>query len=246
MTIAPCRILDWDTNFWGFPVATITSGNRLDEALAAIIEAWCLRNHVRCLYFSADGTCPTTLATAAKHGFQFVDLRQNLSLDLRSATCPGHGADPPTVAVRAARHEDLPETRWLAGVCHEDTRFFKDAAFPRAKAADMFRCWIDADFSREGLLIASLGNGGDAPIGYVSYSLPTAARGRIGLIGVGEEHRGRGVAAALLDAVVATIRARGCEALDVATQGTNVGALRLYCRRGFLPASSSVWFHRWW
>ena len=244
MTDAPCRLLAWDTDHWGFPVATVVSGDRLDGARMAAIEAWCLRHRVRCLYFCAEAACPTTLATAAEHGFRFVDLKQELALELGSEVGTDHFVA--SVAVRAARRDDLPEARRLAAACHRDTRFFKDATFSPSKAAELYARWIDADFTRGGLLVATRGGGGDPPIGYVSLSRSPGGRGRLGLLGVGEDHRGRGVGAALLEAAIADMRECGCTALDVATQATNVGALRLYCRRGFLPSQARAWFHRWW
>jgi ribosomal protein S18 acetylase RimI-like enzyme len=243
---APCKILEWDTDFWGFRVATVTAGDRLDEARVAAIMQWCLERRVRCLYFSADGTCPTTLALAAKHGFSFVDLRVDLERNTQSFGTHSVQFESGHPAVRAATVEDIPKTRRLAGECHTDTRFFKDAEFPRPKAAEMYGRWIDADFARQSLLVAYFETDPSDPVGYVSYSLPSPGRGRIGVIGVAEAHRGRGVAGKLLDAVVSVLRDRGCDHVDVATQASNVGALRLYCRRGFLPSTSRVWYHRWW
>ncbi len=246
MISAPCKLLDWDSAFWGFRVATVTAGDRLNEDRASAVTEWCLEHQVRCLYFSADGTCPTTLALAARDAYRFVDVRIDLGRDLGPSSGLRGNDVPCELHVRGARAEDVAEARRLAGECHIDARFFKDTRFPEARAAEMYRRWIDADYARGELVVASLASAPEEPVGYVSYSLPATDRGRIGLIGVATGHRGRGVAAALLDCVTETLRGIGCRHVDVATQATNLGALRLYSRRGFVPTSSRVWFHRWW
>jgi ribosomal protein S18 acetylase RimI-like enzyme len=44
---------------------------------------------------------------------------------------------------------------------------------------------------------------------------------------------------------VAWIQSRGLESVRVATQVTNIPALRLYEGCGFRAADAKVWFHRW-
>ena len=246
MADAPCRLLNWDSAFWGIRVATVTAGDRLDARLARDITEWCLEHRVRCLYFSADGTCPTTLALAARDSYTFIDVRVELSRELEPWTKPRTDVKAVAHRVRVARDRDVAEATRLAGECHTDTRFFKDTRFPAPRAAEMYRRWIKADFERGALLVASLDSAAEMPVGYVSYSLPTATRGRVCLIGVAPAHRGSGVSRSLLDDVTETLRHLGCRSVDVSTQVTNLGALRLYCRRGFIPCASRVWFHRWW
>jgi ribosomal protein S18 acetylase RimI-like enzyme len=59
-------------------------------------------------------------------------------------------------------------------------------------------------------------------------------------LGVDEEYRGRGVATALLLAVEALARDRGCDGLWVATEPDNVAAWATYERAGFASAGASA------
>ena len=41
----PCEKLDWDTEFFGFPVARVL-GRRLDQPTADAIDGWCGRQGI--------------------------------------------------------------------------------------------------------------------------------------------------------------------------------------------------------
>src|SRR5437879_1676234 len=75
---ADCRLLDWDTNFWGFRVATVI-GERLAPERVERIDRWCSEQEVRCLYFLADPADPYTAEVANGAGFQPVDVRSTFA-----------------------------------------------------------------------------------------------------------------------------------------------------------------------
>ena len=75
------RILDWDSNFFGFRIAQAIP-DRLTEKLARDVVAWCAANDVRCLYFLAAPDDPETAMAAAKYGFHPVDIRVTMDRDL--------------------------------------------------------------------------------------------------------------------------------------------------------------------
>jgi ribosomal protein S18 acetylase RimI-like enzyme len=241
----PCTLLDWDTAFWGFRVATVSAGKRLDDELADRIIRWAHFQKIRCLYFAADGTCPRTIALAHRHGFRFVDTRMQLAQQGQSGCIMPRDLHGLAASVRPAVTTDLPKVRQLAAGCHTDTRFFKDVNFPRDRAAELYARWIDADFARQRLYVAAPEDAGGQAVGYCSYSHTGGDRGRIGLIGVSEDFRGRGLAGELLRKAKSAIEAIGCRYAEVFTQATNTAALRLYCKEGYTHLATSVWFH-WW
>lgn len=104
-----------------------------------------------------------------------------------------------------------------------DRRVFGDGAYPRF----FFRQALDA-------LGPLLWVAGQPVEGYALGSLQAGEDdGWIWSLGVAEEARGRGVAAALLDAVEAALRARGAVGVRLHVSPTNDGALGLYARRGY-------------
>lgn len=239
----PCTLLPWDTEFWGFPVARL-NGSTLAAAAMPKVNEWCAAHGVRCLYFLAAGSCPRTLGLAHEHGFRFVDVRVELSL---AAAAPrGSAATPGSAVVRPAAAADLPELRELAALSHHDTRFFKDDRFDAGRAADLYRQWIERDFARHTVLVSEAASDPGRASGYISCERDEAVGvGRIGLVAVAAEHHGCGHGTALLEAALQWFAAARLDTVRVVTQATNVAALRLYERCGFLTSAVNVWFHRW-
>ena len=235
-----CTILPWDSAHWGFTVAKI-DGHRLTAETAKSSIAWCEQNHVRCLYFPADGGCEDTLRSASENGFRFVDVRVDME---RPSAALGSG-DSGDVVCRSATQNDLAAMEHLARSSHHDTRFFKDANFDRAKASELYALWIARDLSQHSVLAAALSGQTEKVLGYLSVTESDADTSRIGLLAVSPEARGRGLARQLVQTALAWSQSRGMTKVRVATQGTNVPALRLYESCGFKVIDVKIWFHRW-
>jgi dTDP-4-amino-4,6-dideoxy-D-galactose acyltransferase len=72
-----------------------------------------------------------------------------------------------------------------------------------------------------------------------------AGTGSIGLVGVAEAARGRGLGGRLVAAALGWFAGQGVERVEVVTQGRNVAAQRLYQAHGFRTRRVEVSFHRW-
>ena len=235
-----CTILPWDSAHWGFVVAKI-DGHRLNTESAKRSIAWCEQNNVRCLYFAADGSCKETLRCASENGFRFVDVRVDME---RGSSLSGPHCSGDAVC-RAATQSDLAAMEHLARSSHQDTRFFKDANFDRAKASELYALWIAKDLSQHSVFAAALSGRTEKMLGYLTASESDAGTSRFGLLAVSPEARGRGLGRQLVQYALTWSQSCGMAKVRVATQGTNVPALRLYESCGFKVIDVKVWFHRW-
>jgi ribosomal protein S18 acetylase RimI-like enzyme len=237
----PAVFLPWDTDFFGIRIGRVQATRLTPDSLAAILR-WNEANRIRCLYFSADGSCGETLALAHGAGFQFVDMRVDLSLRIEAAaTSAGSSAN-----TRTATPDDLPLLEAIARKAHTDTRFFKDHRFPVTRAEALYAAWIRRDLGQHHVLVATTEERPETPLGYISCLVNAAdKRGRIGLIAVSDSHQGRGLGRALVRAGLAWFRSAGCTQVDVATQAANIAAQRLYQSAGFRSHECSAWFHHW-
>ncbi len=234
---APCRLLDWDTEFFGRRIARLTASRLTPEAVDDAL-AWCTRHGVECLYCLADADDPPTARLAEAHGFRHVDVRMTLAARLEGA------AAPPPAGTRPWAPADLTALRALARTSHRDSRFYADPAFPRARCDDLYATWIDRSCHgyADAVLVADAAG---VAVGYVSCHLDGGDAGRIGLFAVDAGHRGRGTGRALLAASLAWFGARGARRVTVVTQGRNVAAQRLYQRGGFVTDALQHWYHKW-
>ncbi len=235
-----CRLLPWDSDFFGFPIAT-TSLPRLDGRLAAETDAWCEGHGVACLYLLAESGDPGTAIRAGEHGFRLVDIRVTLDRPLEAVPAP---PAPAGFEIDLARGADRDALVPIARASHTDSRFFADPGFPREKCASLYETWITRSIEgwADAVLVARFGG---VASGYVTCHVE-GDRGRIGLVGVGEGARGRGVAGALVESALTLFASRGASRAEVVTQGRNVGAQRLYQKAGFRTSALQLWFHKWY
>jgi dTDP-4-amino-4,6-dideoxy-D-galactose acyltransferase len=233
---AACRLLEWDSAFFGRRIARLDRG-RLTAAEAAATLEWCRGQRVDCLYFLADADDGPTVAAAEAHGFRLVDVRLTLER-------PGGMVPPAEPDVRPWADADLPGLRALAAVSHADTRFYFDPGFAREKCAALYATWIDKSCHGYADQVLTAGPPGE-PLGYVTCHLGKDGEGQIGLIGVAAAAQGQGLGGRLVRAAVRWLHDHGMVRVAVVTQGRNGRAQRLYQRCGFVTRSLQLWYHCW-
>jgi dTDP-4-amino-4,6-dideoxy-D-galactose acyltransferase len=238
---APCRLLDWDSQFFGRRIARVTA-HRLTAELVDDILMWSKTHRIECLYCLADADDPATVRLAEDNGFRHVDVRVTLGARLDGAAASPEA--PPETGTRLFAHADLPALRALARTSHQHSRFYWDPEFPTSRCDDLYETWIDKSCHGYADTVIVADAAGVA-VGYVSCHLTAAETGQIGLFAVGAAHHGRGAGRALLAAALRWFAARGVRRVTVVTQGRNVAAQRLYQRGGFVTDAVQVWYHKW-
>lgn len=92
---------------------------------------------------------------------------------------------------------------------------------------------IDTDKPTETYYLAHTGK--VAPDGMLRLGLDEEHTGWVGSVFVNEDARGKGVATALLEQVIADCRQAGKQFVSLTVADKNEGAQRLYKRLGFVP-----------
>jgi dTDP-4-amino-4,6-dideoxy-D-galactose acyltransferase len=237
VTDGGCRLLDWDTAFFGRRIGRCDARS-LTPAAADQAVQWAAANAVECLYLLLPATDGDSHHQAERVGFLRVDDRYTYGRALAQV------ATAPPATVRPFRPADLPVLEVVAGESHTDTRFFADPRFDRERARELYRRWVVRDCSERPADVLVADDRGRAE-GYVTCDRAADGGGQIGLIAVSGTARGRGLGAALVAAALARFAAAGLGDCTVVTQGRNQSARRLYERAGFELRRAEVWFHRW-
>jgi dTDP-4-amino-4,6-dideoxy-D-galactose acyltransferase len=236
-----CRLLDWDTNFFGFRIGRVNPSLLSSDEMDGVIE-WCRHESIRCLYFMCDSDDDPSSLLAERAGFHLVDVRLDFSRKIGHERTTRRSVTGLTI--RKWDEADLASLEAIAATAYRGTRFWQDQNFPRERVTALYRQWIInscRDFA-DGVLVAEY----DAePVGYITCSSDAAGGGRIGLVGVNSDLHGKGIGRALVDAVIDYAATRGWARLDVATQARNISAQRLYQAQGFTTSSTGLWYHLW-
>jgi dTDP-4-amino-4,6-dideoxy-D-galactose acyltransferase len=229
--------LDWDSSFFRFRIARLSPGP-LNEEILAGLERRIETQPIDCLYFLADPADPGTVRCAEANGFSLVDIRITLQGSFH-AVLP----EPASPRVRPYEPADLAELRRIAGTSHQDTRFYRDSRFPRDKCDRLYETWIEksCNTSSHAVFVA---HEDDQVAGYLTCQ-SNGSKGQIGLVAVSAAHRRRGLGEELVNRGIGWFVNRGTAAVEVVTQGSNLGAIRLYEKAGFSTASIGLWYHKW-
>jgi ribosomal protein S18 acetylase RimI-like enzyme len=242
MTATPlCEHLEWDTKFFGVRVGRIVPTTVTVPELSRV-RAWVAAEKIDCLYFlcGAEEICASALVQES--GFLLTDIRLTFETTVKA---PAEPVAADAGGIREATSADVTSLKAIARTSHQLTRFHADPHFSLRQCEALYETWIQK--SCEGfadvVLVATAPNG--AVVGYVSCHAPGKSEGKIGLIAVAPQARRAGWSRLLLGAALNWFAAQGCATVTVVTQGSNVGAQRLYQRFGFLTRSVQLWFHHW-
>jgi dTDP-4-amino-4,6-dideoxy-D-galactose acyltransferase len=233
---APCKFLDWDSDFFGFRIGRVEGDSLTDATLDAILR-WCSDREVDCLYFLCASDDDRSVQIAERNHFHLVDIK--LELSWRAQT----GETPPRRETRLFQPTDLPSLQEIAANSYDLSRFYFDRRFPREKASGLYREWVTK--SCDGLADAVFVAGQQTVGGFITCRLETPERGRIGLLGVAETARGAGISRALIETAQRYFSDRGARDVFVVTQARNIAAQRAYQACGFRTHSVSLWYHKW-
>jgi ribosomal protein S18 acetylase RimI-like enzyme len=237
----PCQFLEWDSHFFGFAVGQVLPV-RIDSHSLELIMAWAESRKIRCLYCLRSIDDLDAAALLAERGFRVADIRVTLDIDLtgrKPAEHPDSG-----FGLRTADPSDLPALLDIAQTCHVQSRFFSDKGFPRERCGELYRHWIRRDLADPAATVLAAGPPG-RPVGYMSYRLDSPEEASMRLMGVAGEARERGLGARLMGAALDQAHNQGRRRATVVTQGSNMGAQRLFQKLGFRTSRMEMWFHRW-
>jgi dTDP-4-amino-4,6-dideoxy-D-galactose acyltransferase len=237
----PCRFLEWDSNHFGRRIAQV-EGSCLTPESVRLIGSWCEKESIECIYFLADAGDAASVRLAEDAGFRLVDVRMTLEHELRGL--PEEGPESGSARVRLFQPSDIARLRQIARSSHTGTRFFRDPGFSRSRSEDLYDIWISKSCSAEAQAVFVAGPGND-PSGYLTCHLEGEGAGKIGLLAVAPEARGKGAGHALVLEALRWFGQRSVRRVSVVLQGGNIPAQRVYQKCGFLGRSLQIWYHRW-
>ncbi|MBW2245262.1 MAG: GNAT family N-acetyltransferase [Deltaproteobacteria bacterium] len=234
--------LEWDSAHFGFPVARVDPGDLplgelesdLDEASKAGLRlVYCLR--------PLDREIPAE--TLRRFGGRVLTA----SILYRKSLSHGRKDRCDELVIESLRCVPLPDDLLpLASGIGLYSRFRVDPDIPEQAFVRLYEIWLERSSKgeiAEQVLVARAADG--TPLGLISVVRPDSETGRIGLVGVAEAARGRGVARALVAAAETAMEAGGARRTEVATQLENAAACGLYESFGYEAGTPERAYHFW-
>jgi hypothetical protein len=185
-------ILTWDSDVFGFPVASYKPGpaSAVEKDLAGIGEAlriWASQHDVELIGCSISTTDPSWLLSLPRLGFLYVDSTLIYSLPKLQLT-----KFPRRYQLRPATLADQASVEQIAGSSFKAGRYHADPLFPEELANLRFRRWLTRAFEEPspGSRIFVLGESGAATA--FSHSFVNGDSAHITIGGVDASCHGRG------------------------------------------------------
>lgn len=237
MNKAVYRILDWDSRWFEIPIGR-ADVSELSEASAASLEAWAHSNHLRCVYVFVE---KQSEAKALIPAFRPMDVRVEYEITPSSCAEDIQGLD-----VSSLQPHELTTVCSLASRLFTQTRFSTDPHFDPQRVKDLYAEWVRRDYA-SGMPGCRVVRMEGQLAGFITGRINEvdATQGTIGLLGVAEPFRGRGLARQLVTHLSRLFVGAGVKQVRVVTQRDNLAACRLYESCGGRIVSSGAWYHRW-
>jgi dTDP-4-amino-4,6-dideoxy-D-galactose acyltransferase len=240
-TATLCRLLEWDSKFFGKQIATLGSARLEREQMDAALD-WCRSHSIDCLYLLSQVDDSTTARLAAENGFDMVDIRMSFDADAQAQHARPQARS--SWAIRGSRPDDIPALRAIAATSHTTSRFYSDGRFDPRLCGELYATWIEKSCRgwADHVLVAELEG---RAAGYLTCKRREGGRAEIGLFGIAEAARGKGLGSAMVAHALCWFAESGTQRVSVVTQARNVEAQRVYQAAGFRTSSVELWHHRW-
>lgn len=234
--------LDWDTNFFGFPVAQLTSNRIKEKDIVGIFE-YCRKNKIRLLQFKCDAHHQPSIELAEEYGFHFADIRMTFARKLlKNSPQPAIKDD---FTFRRGLHKDVEILREVVADIYQHSRYYFDPNFPKERVQIFYQDWIEkavlGTFDDFAWVICV----SDRPVGFCTIKLLDNQEASIGLVGIDKSYMGMSLGTVLMQQVLFNLKKEGISLVKVVTQGRNYAAQRLYQNNGFLIDLLEIYYHRW-
>jgi dTDP-4-amino-4,6-dideoxy-D-galactose acyltransferase len=238
--------LNWECEHFGFATGVLHARGLDDRDLWSALES-ARDAHFAFVVVTMEPDRVIDAALTCEFCGTLTDRKATFSQTLPLAQpANGRQGHPRSIAEYSA-HATSPELLKLAIASGAHSRFNVDPRFPRERFLEMYRIWIERSVRREiadTVLVAHDPTIADGLNGMVTVAVANDT-GKIGLLAVAEQARGRGVGRRLLESAHEWMRSHGADEARVITQMANSPACGLYRTCGYTLSAVEDYYHFW-
>lgn len=233
--------LQWDSGFWGFPVSYL-SCRHLTKSIMHRINIFIKRENIKLIEYLCNCHDNRSVKITEQSGFHFTDIRLSFEKKLKGKT----NVDlDESFTFSLANEKDINILKEIAYNLYKDGRYYFDGNFNINKVNEFYEGWVEkavlGQYDDECYCLYKK----DKPIGFCTLKFHISNSANIGLVGLSNEYRGKGIGKILLYLVFNKLIDKGISKVSIVTQGRNYAAQRLYQKVGFLTKATELWFHKW-
>jgi dTDP-4-amino-4,6-dideoxy-D-galactose acyltransferase len=244
MEQALCTLLEWDTEFFGQRIARLNTSYLTPENVE-IIDNFCAKNQIDCLYFLATSDDSLTIRLAEENAYRLQDVRMVFELELGKIKIERSNLAP-NFELKTATLADTDSLVPFVQNAFIHSRFYNDPHFSSEQCDRLYETWlirsIEGNFADTVLMLTYKGQAA----AFISCSLDeSTVTGTISLVGVAEKMRGQKLGVQMVNNALLYFQQQRMQSVEVVTQARNIAAQRLYQKCGFRTKQTSLWYHKW-
>ena len=232
----PCKILEWDTNFFNFNVAEVKKNTLQETVRKEKIFKFLLDNNVRLAYYYSQN----------KLNF---NLSEEYEIDLIISRVPLEKkivSDFPIHKNIGFYNEDYPDESLieLAQLAGRQGRFGLDPKISNEQCDGIFKNWIINSVNKKMASHILVYKEKSEIVGFATIDIKEG-KGYTPLFAVKRKFEGKGISFALMRAIETVLKKEGCPIAVGGTQELNEKALKVYKRYGLIPQKREFIYHLW-
>jgi len=235
------KILNWDSNFFGFNTASLTGANTVSEFQEDISDA--KQNGVHLLYAFIDPNCKEIKEYATNQNYLLADNKVTFSKT--------HNKDHSFLQdgniefITKDNFNDYKNELYrLAFLSGHKSRFKVDDNMPKGKFEELYKLWVDVVLDEERKQRIIIYKSAEDIAGMVTYTY-NGNNVKIGLIAVDEKYQGKSIGRKLMNSVCECQEVPQKRTVEVVTQNDNNQAMLFYQGLGFSVQKEELVYHIW-
>lgn len=232
------RLLQWDTEFLGFPTASVSEDTQNLDSLRISLQAAAQAGVVLAYWLAKHAVEPDVLS---QYGGRRVVGHVVYEKVLESFV-----PDEDTSTVSLSAVDASGELDALAVKAGHLSRFRLDERLAEDVLERMYKIWIRRSLGREiATDVLGIRNSDGNIVGLATYRLDECGEATVGLVSVADSFQGQGLGRRLMQRVERDVAVAGGKSIRVATQDVNIAACSLYEKLGYRPFTQGQYYHFW-
>lgn len=233
------KILEWDSDFFGFPVAKILNAELKKNNLREILKDLKKRK-VRLIYYSSEKNILDDEIVKKFNGF-FTGQKVIFVLDLKKTSKNNINLPDGIKLEKYNKKTPSPDLTNLIVEGGIYSRFYVDPKINKKKYQDLHKLWIKNSVKENDIFVL---NKDRATIGFISLNEKNN-RANIDFIVVDKKYRGMGFATALINHAHNWLLSKRYETIQADTQKENINAVNMYEKFGYKQEKIINFYHFW-
>jgi dTDP-4-amino-4,6-dideoxy-D-galactose acyltransferase len=231
--------MEWDSDFFGYPVCKINASEINAETLKEIIGQ-AKNKGTRLIYLFANSADNVSNKAAQLNAARLVD--QKITFHIKIDTSVVSATD-----MHIEQYElNYPNSQLISLSLQSGlySRYKIDKEFKNNEFEKLYLAWIENSVNKKIADYTLVYREDGVELGFVTIKIRDSY-GEIGLIAVDERSRGKAIGTKLTSAVINLLHQKNIPDLHVATQIQNIDACNFYKKMGFTGSKAENIYHIW-